>query len=176
MKKTNALIKGFYRDVLTDGNGALVHDGGWIPNTIVNRCHILLAGFMNNESCNGIQFLAVGSGDPSWDEDGPPAPTEETTELVNDHSYVIDADRGLKLAYLDDNDLETTGPTNRLQVTATLDPGVPEPEGGSEAYPLREFGLFGIFGDDEYMVNCIRHPVIYKDKSATLIRTVRLHF
>jgi hypothetical protein len=88
----------------------------------------------------------------------------------------------LELVYLNDLDEAVTVPTPRLQITATLEEGVPPaPEPQVSTYPLREFGLFGKYVDDssiehEYMIDCIRHPVIHKDESATLIRVVRLYF
>lgn len=41
--------------------------------------------------------------------------------------------------------------------------------------PLREFGLFGLFDGKDYMINCVRHPVIHKDAASTLVRVIRQH-
>ena len=52
----------------------------------------------------------------------------------------------------------------------------PPPDENLSSYPLREFGLFGKYGTIPYMIDCIRHPVIHKDTSTTLVRVVRLYF
>lgn len=167
-------LRGIYRDLLQQ-DGTVIFDSGWSSNTIVNRCRVLLAGFMKNEPSSGIQYLAVGQGLSDWDAAGAPAAIPETTTLVQPYTPTIPIDQ-LNVAYLDHNDAPTAEPTNRLQITATLLPGYPAPLAPRSTYPLREFGLFGRFGSSEYMINCIRHPVINKDAAATLIRMVRLYF
>lgn len=171
-------IKGIYRDVLRDRDNNIIFDSGWVPNLIVDRCRILLAAFMKNDGSNGIQFLRVGRGKADWDTDGAQPPTATLERLEEqDHPFTINA-ADLELAYLNEQDAEVTGPTHRLQITATLGVDQPPPLPGSNlsTYPLREFGLFGQYGSDEYMIDCIRHPVIHKDVSSTLIRVVRLYF
>ena len=112
----------------------------------------------------------------AWDNTGAPAPDPATTtDLVNRFTPTIPV-ANLALVYLNDTDIEVVGPTNRLQITATLPPGYPTPLAPLTTYPLREFGLFGRFGGNDYLINCIRHPVILKDVSTTLIRIVRLYF
>ena len=172
MERIGALIRGMYRDVLIAGDGRILYDSGWAVNTIVDRCRILLAGFMKNESSSGIQFLAVGQGSKDWDDKGTPPPDVTSTDLVNRYNPTIPVNR-LSLAYLDEEPQPqvVVNPTHRLQITATLEPGYP-----SNTYPLREFGLFGRFEGNDYMINNIRHPVIHKDAAATLVRTIRLYF
>jgi hypothetical protein len=173
-------IRGIFRDVLLDPRGGVLHDSGWTSNTIVTRCRILLSAFMKNdpetETAFGIQHLAVGRGEEGWDEAGvPPPDPEETTGLTEPFEEPIP--RGdLEIAYLDSSDGVQSDPSPRLQITATLEPGYPAPLEGLSTYPLREFGLFGRLGGADHMINCIRHPVIHKDESATLIRVVRLYF
>lgn len=170
------VLKGMYRDILQGPDGDVRHDSGWTSNTIVERCHVLLAGFMNHDLTNGIQFLAVGRGDAAWDTPaGPPPPPATATDLVNRFPETIPFDQ-LDLTYLDLNNEVVAGPTNRLQITATLSEGFPTPPAGLSAFPLREFGLFGNFGGEDYMINYIRHPVIHKDTASSLIRVVRLQF
>lgn len=174
-------IRGAYRDVLTGKDDVVIFDSGWHSNTIVQSCRILLAGFMKNDSPSGIQFLAVGRGDESWDRDQseptPPAPDPEmSVDLVNPYNPKIPVS-DLELIYLDASDQPATvgTVTSRLQIKATLRPGYPPPV-EFNAYPLREFGLFGKFNDKPYMINCVRHPVVYKDILATLVREIRLYF
>jgi hypothetical protein len=176
-------IKGFYRDILKGADDRLLYDSGWVSNTIVDRCRILLAGFVRNDPLyptQGIQYLAVGQGLEAWDAEGVPAlkPQEiqEITALINQYEPAILL-KELDVVYLDDGDEAVTDPTptNRLQITATLGPGYPDPAPRT-TYPLRNFGLFGRFAGEDYMINCVRHPVIHKDASATLIRVIRLYF
>lgn len=175
MEKPGASIKGIFRDVLKGPDGRTIHDSGWNSNTIVNNGRVLLAGFMRNDSPNGIQFLAVGQGLENWDVDGVPAATASATDLVARHTPPIPESQ-LSLVYLNEADAVVAGPTNRLQITATLEPGYPEITAPAVSFPLREFGLFGTFNGADFMINSVRHPVIHKDASATLIRVIRLYF
>lgn len=193
MEKFDA-VKGLYRDVLENADGRVLYDSGWVPNTIVAGCHILLAGLIKNDpSVRGIQYLAVGRGEEDWDqprtheiEDQPGThETESTaTDLIAQYEPTIsvtDQDNQDKckidLTYLDENDKATDKPTNCLQLTAYLKPGYPAPDAAPlSTYPLREFGLFGEIKGTSCMINNVRHSVIHKDKSSTLVRTIRLYF
>ncbi len=62
------------------------------------------------------------------------------------------------------------------RITVTLGPSTPPPGSGETTFQLREFGLYGRSGGTDYMINSIRHTVIHKDESATLIRVIRLDF
>lgn len=169
-------IRGIYRDVLLRPGGHVERDSGWVSNTIVTRCRVLLAGFVRNEPTDGIQYLAVGRGSDTWDTAGiPPSNPDTTTDLVQRYAPPLPFAE-LEMAYLDAADEVQSAPSPRLQVTATLGPGYPAPLTGLRTYPLREFGLFGRLGGVDYMINSIRHPVIHKDEAATLIRVVRLYF
>ncbi|MCZ6673542.1 MAG: hypothetical protein O7C75_11470 [Verrucomicrobia bacterium] len=169
-------IRGIYRDILKGKEGDTRYDSGWVSNAIVDKCRVLLAGFMKNESSNGIQYLAVGKGLEQWDTTGAPAPDPvNITALENKFMPTIPVSE-LQLAYLDENEAEVAGPTHRLQITATLNPAYPEPIPPGNTYPLREFGLFGQLDSTDFMIDVIRHPVIHKDASSTLIRVVRLFF
>ncbi len=177
MKEKITSIKGIYRDTMIGADNRIIKDSGWVSNTILDGCRMLMTGFMKNDNSKGIQFLAVGQGQDSWDKNGAPSPDRvTTTDLENRYKKVINVS-DLQARYLDGNDEPVKDPTDRLQITATLGPGYPEPvskEAGT--YPLREFGLFSTIGDGDVMINCIRHPVIHKEKTATLIRVIRLYF
>ncbi len=168
-------IKGIYRDLLKGPNDDIIYDSGWVSNRIVDRCRTLLAAFMKNDQPKGIQYLAVGTGSKDWDSSGALPPDSSVIQLVDPNPFIIDV-KNLSLVYLGVNDIKKAGPTNRLQITATLGPNEPPAVASVSSYPLREFGLFGKFGGEPYMIDCIRHPVIHKDVSATLIRVVRLYF
>ena len=169
-------MKGIYRDILIGEDNQPIHDSGWVSNTIVNRCRILLAGFMKNEPSDGIQYLAVGQGLADWDTNGTPVPDAATTTDLENRDVPSIPVSDLDLVYLDENDVVVVSSTNRLQITATLEPGYPVPIAPAVSYPLREFGLFATFKGTDYIINSVRHPVIHKDVSATLIRVIRLYF
>ena len=186
MKKISLPIKGIYRDILTGSDNQVIHDSGWSSNTIVNPCRIMLARFMKEGAQNvtkteGIYYLVVGQGDESWDC-GPEiqlgCDPSDIIDLYQRYDPPIYRDK-LQLFYLDEQGKklpDNCSPTNRLQIEALLEPGYPAPCTPNQTYPLREFGLFGRFKGDQYMINWIRHPVIHKDQSSTLERIVRLEF
>jgi hypothetical protein len=171
-------LRGQYRDILLDSRGVTVFDSGWKCNRIVDSCRVLLAAFMRfgggSESPAGIRNLRVGSGDPAWDTSGPTTPSAGETSLVTGFSEPV---TNLAFSFIDPiSDVESPFPTNRLQIAVTLPPGYPTPPSGTTTYPLREFGLFAILGGTDTMINCVRHPVIHKDLSSTLLRTIQLIF
>jgi hypothetical protein len=170
------LIEGIYRDRLLGPRGEVVFDSGWRSNMIVLRCRILLAGFMKNEaSARGIQSLKVGRGDAAWDNLAqPPKPDPNAlNQLVDNAPFIIPLAK-LDLKYLGSDDAPIEGPTNRVQITATLGPNQPAP--APDPFPLREFGLFGQMNNTEFMIDYIRHPLVEKDSLMTLERKVRLVF
>lgn len=169
-------IKGIYRDILRNAANQVVSDSGWQSNTILNGCRMLLAGFMRNDNVSGIQYLSVGQGDEAWDTDGAPSPNPQTTTgLVSPAAPNVPFSE-LDVVFLNQQDQVVNNPTPRLQVTATLNPGFPLPIPPATSYPLREFGLFGRLGNTDFMLNNIRHPVLLKDTTSTLIRVIRLYF
>lgn len=174
MDSTLSAPKGMYYDRIITARG-LVIDRGWDSNIIVDRCRYLLAGFMKGDPSNGIQGLKVGRGQESWDDE-PPDPPVRTIENLTDPSPIDIPISDDQIEYLDAAGDPTTGPTNRLKITITLNPGTPPVDGGEESYPLREFALFGKFGTEEYMIDYVRHPVIHKQADDTLERTIRLIF
>ncbi len=180
MARNHFFIKGIYRDRLIGADGRIVFDSGWRSNTIVDRGRMLLAAFMKGDGANGIQYLAVGSGDPNWDNNGAPAPDTATTDgLVARYTGdPIPPEGTFEMVYLDENEDPVTdgSVTTRLQITATLTSGYPAPGSDADTFPLREFGLFGRLNGSDYLINVIRHPVIHKDKDSTLIRVIRLFF
>ena len=174
--ESSTRIRGIYHDVLYDPEGRILEDRGWCSNTILDGCRLLLAGFMRNETAGGITGLAVGQGDPAWDTAGTPAPNPATTTgLVSRYNPIIPFS-ALEVVYLDQNDQIVTGPSMRLQMTATLVPGYPAPTAPLSSYALREFGLLAVLNGSEMMINNIRHPVLHKEEASTLIRVIRLYF
>jgi hypothetical protein len=166
--------KGIYYDRLVRPDG-LFTDCGWCSNIIVDRCRYLLAAFMKGDTSSGIQLLKIGQGLEEWDG-MPPASPVPTIEQLTDTSPVDVAITSSQIEYLDTEDNPTAGPTQRLSIAITLGPGVPPVASGEADYPMREFGLFGLFGSEEYMIDYVRHPVIRKQAGDTMDRTIRLMF
>jgi hypothetical protein len=165
---------GKYRDRLIRADGKVV-DGDWRSNIVVDRCRRLLAAFMKRDSAAlGIQSLAVGRGDATWDSASLP-PTPGIEQLV-DASPVTIPIAATDMSYLDAVGNVIAGPSQRLQIVVTLAPGTPPPGAGETSYPLREFALFGDFGGTPYMIDCVRHAVVHKAAGDTLVRTIRLIF
>lgn len=176
VEKIGSTIKGIYRDILRDSKGRTLEDRGWQRNTILQGFRFLLAGFIKNEATSGIKGLVVGQGNPGWDTDGTPAPNPATsTALVNRYNPIIPFSE-LDVVFLDQNDQVIAGPSSRLQITATLNSTYPTAIAPSTSYPLREFGLLAQFDGTEILINNIRHPVLHKEETSTLIRMIRLYF
>lgn len=167
-------IQGIYRDRLISPRGEVQSDSGWKKNMIVLHCRILLAAFLRNEAgALGIRSLKIGIGDPAWDLVPPAAADPVATNALTDAAPFVIPVASLGLQYLTDADAPAGAPTNRIQITATLGPGQPNPA-GSPPYPMREFGLFGEIAGAPFMIDYIRHPLIQKDAAVTLERHVRL--
>lgn len=167
-------LKGIYRDYLITADGKLM-DRGWRSNSIVDRCRELLAAFMRGDSALGVQFLALGRGDNSWDSQPPEKPGPGSIQLTDSSPVIINVSE-MTLEYLNAVGAVVTGPTNHVQIAVILAPGSLPIDQGETSYPLREFGLFGRFGADDYMINYVRHPVINVAPDDAFTRTIRLIF
>lgn len=170
MEDIGRVLCGMYRDTLFDSENRLVFDSGWISNTIVENGRVLLAALMKGEqNVGGISWMMVGKGSEAWGNN-PEQPPTSLTNLENPYQNKVKINPAKDISYLDDENNKTGQPTRRLEVRVVLGQDFPEQDKTSE---LREFGLFG---KDLRMINCVRHPVIQKAASETLIRVVRLFF
>lgn len=165
-------LHGMFRDVLRDAGGRVTWDSGWQKNVIVTDCRRLLAGFMRGAPASaGIQGLQVGRGDPNWDVTGPPAPVDTQAALVDAAPFTVPRAQ-LQVDFLAGAAV-SGAPTNRLQIVATLGPGVPP---WLPAPTLREFGLVAQLAGGNVLINYRTHPAIAKDPVSTLERTIWLVF
>ncbi|QXJ21262.1 hypothetical protein AGRA3207_002099 [Actinomadura graeca] len=170
------MIAGYYRDVLLDPGGGVAWDGGVRRNVIVADCRRLLTGFLHGAgtTAGGITGLQVGKGDPAWDRPpGPPPATAGQAALVDRHPFTVPR-ASLRVDYLTGSTV-TSAPTNRLQIVATLGPGVPAwPDADHTDATLREFGLVGVLDGATVLIDYVIHPAIPRDPASTLQRTVWL--
>jgi phage tail-like protein len=170
-------LHGMYRDVVRNAQGTVTFDSGWRRNAIVADCRRLLAGFMRGQPATvGIQGLQVGAGLPAWDQPpGPPPAGPTQTALVDPQPFTVPPGN-LQIDFLQGG-TATANPTDRLQVVATLGPGVPPwPDASHPAATLREFGLVGRIGTAPVLINYVTHLPIVKDPASTLTRTIWLVF
>ncbi len=171
-------LHGMFRDVLSAPDGSVLWDRGWRKNAIVTSCHTLLASFMAGAptQTKGIQGLVVGQGLDAWDGPGgaPPA-TPAQTWLVDPNPWTAPLS-ALQFTFLSGG-APSAQPTNRLQIIVTLGPKMPLwPDGNHASGNLREFGLVAEINGVPKLVNYVTHPVIVKDPSSTLTRTIWLVF
>lgn len=168
--------RGLFRDRLIDPSGNIIWEKDWRSNTIVADCRRLLAAFVHGASTTmGIQGLLVGTGSDAWDTGGPPAPSGSETQLLDSNPFLVGS-ANIQLDYLHGNTVSAT-PTNRLQVVATLGPGIPSwPDGNHVTGNLREFGLVADLNGTPVLINYVTHSVIAKDTTSTLERTIWLVF
>jgi hypothetical protein len=174
-----ATPRGLYRDVLRNASGRLSWESPWRRNVIVDDCRRLLASFMHGAppAAGGIAGLRVGAGLAAWDITPPPSPPSTVTQLADPQPFAVPP-ANLAINYLElATDVVSATPTSRIQVVATLGPGVPPwPDANHATITLREFGLFGTLGGADVLVNYRIHPAIAKDPTSTLVRTIWLVF
>lgn len=169
-------LHGRYRDRILDANGRLIREYPVRSNAIVADCRRILASFMANDGALGIQGMLFGQGDPAWDGGAPPAASPATVNLTDPNPFLVPAAQ-LQIDYVDDVGTVVAGPTNRLQIVASLGAGAPPwPDGTHVAGSVREFGLAGQLGGTPRLINYVIHPVINKDPASTLERTLWLVF
>lgn len=142
-----------------------------IQDTQATLCAILMKGTRDGEisSFSGIEWFAVGEGDPSWDL-SPPAKDQAQTTLESE-LWRSDVDSGTQVFYLDPDTEAISGtPTRMLQFNLVIPFDV--------VGDLREFGMFGgnatVAADSGYMVNWISHDLTEKDSTFQILRTLRI--
>jgi hypothetical protein len=169
------VLEGHYRDVIRAPDGRVLEDRGWHHNAIVADCRRVLASFVGGEPALGIQGLSLGSGLNIWDTTppGPPPPSE--TALEDPNPFLFPGSQ-LDIDFIDAG-VVTATPTNRIQVFASIGPGTPPwPDANHVAANLREFGLVASLAGNPVLLNYVTHPLISKDPTSTLERTLWLVF
>ena len=141
-------------------------------NTVVNTCSNLIACLMKGQSgYSGIQYWAVGSGNPNMSNTNPDTPNVADTKLQAE--TFRKAIKPSDITFLDSGNSPTETITNKIQISITF----LESEANGE---LREFGLFGGVAtgtkDSGIMINRKIHPLIYKTSGMRLDRIIRITF
>ena len=141
-------------------------------NTVVNTCSNLIACLMKGQAGHsGIQYWAVGSGNPNMSNTSPDTPSVNDTKLQAEtfRKAIQPGD----IRFLDSSNGVTDTVTNKIQISVTF----LESEANGE---LREFGLFGGTAtsakDSGIMINRKIHPLIYKTSGMRLDRVIRIQF
>jgi hypothetical protein len=171
------LLRGHYHDVIRGPDGHVLEDRGWHRNAIVVDCRRALASFVGGEPALGVQGLALGSGLTAWDlaPPGPPSPTQSWLEDPN--AFIVPAAK-LAIDFVDPGSSTVSAtPTNKLQIFASIGPGQPPwPDASHLTASLREFGLVADLAGNPVLLNYVTHPLISKDPTSTLERTLWLVF
>jgi len=144
----------------------------------------LITGLLTNSSgmtsppvanLGAISFLALGSGQSTWDADPSNVvkPTTQTTLETETFRFSLSPN---DFVFLNSSSGATLSPqalSSRFKVSYTL--GTADANGD-----LREFGLFGGDAtstlDSGIMFNWITHPLIQKDNTLTIQRTIDIAF
>ncbi len=148
-----------YVDERDDGAGFVVVAEG--HNLTTDPLRVLLAALFGGQiGYSGVQFWAVGSGDPSDNPQSPPAPSPTDARLVTEIARVPVA-----ISYLDDLGNPVVGGVSRhIQVQAVFPQGLAT---GANT----EFGLFGgtatAVANTGLMIDRVTHPVFNKQSNTT---------
>lgn len=153
-----------------DGTRELVREMDY--NIVVENCSVLIAALMKGHAgYAGATYWAVGSGDPLWSNEAPPAPVVSTSQLENE--TFRKAIQVGEIIFLDASNNESVVPTNKIQITVLF-------ENNEANGELREFAIFGGnasgIANSGLMVNHKIHPLIYKTSALQLERILRLTF
>jgi beta-lactam-binding protein with PASTA domain len=155
-------LVGRYRDSFKEMRTRRIVQTPLRSNIVVYSALDLVAGLLRNQDgLNGIQYLAVGTGDPQWDSH-PPTPDRRTKRLVNEI---------YRKAIRPFEHMNYDAGTGRLEIRVSF----AEHEAPG---PLREFGLFGghasAWANTGTLINYVIHPVIDKVQPILLDREIYL--
>ena len=183
MEYPGSFIKGTYRDQLFDAEGIMKYDSGWNDNTIMNSFHVLLARLVTHDADlfkdqPRSLVMRFGKFSNAWTSLAVAPAEENLTDPYPD--FFLQENSGLVVAYLDDNGVAQTNPSNRVQITTTLGPKMP----ADAVCPLGEFAVYIRYGTpannpvspDDHIINHVRHYLISKAPTDTLIRQIRFTF
>lgn len=164
-RRVGATLTGVWRDTIVYADGRVV-ESAWTPNQIQADSAVLIAALLGAKT-GGISYLAVGSGDVSWDAVAPVRPTSQST-LTSEVWRAEILPEGI--TFVDTEGEPTETQTNRIRFRVTI------PREAAVGEALREYALFGgeatDTADTGLMLNWIRNGRIDKDDTFTIIRDV----
>lgn len=169
LNETKFKIEGCFRDTIIYKNGTKkVLD--WNKNIIVKNLGILVARMLKDDPQAGIGYWAIGSGNPTWDIVPESATADETSLLLEFFRKAIPSEA---INYIDDDNLVSNTPTNRLEIVLTFD--------DAEAVGVwREFAIFAGAAtatlNSGTNINKKNHGRIDKTSDMTIIRQMRFTF
>jgi len=160
-----------------------IEERGWSFNQIQDSALNLITGRILGideatsglfSDTNPIRFMAIGSGDSSWDAD-PNNVVKPVGQLALQSEFTRLALTADDCLFLDGQGAELSPQvlSPRFKFSKTL--GANDANGD-----LREFGLFGgdadLTADSGIIFNWITHPLIQKDASLVIERVVDIQF
>lgn len=170
--------KGRWKETITHSDGT-VTEGGWSPNQIQNTASDLLAGLLRRagedpsySGFKGLLYLAVGSGDVSWDVT---APIKDPAQVALQSEYFRK-----QIIYSDLNFLDPLGAvgapavgyvSRKILINVTL---LSNEANGAR----REFGLYGgdatLATDSGLIFNWVSHPLSNKTSGETINLSIEI--
>ena len=163
------MLKGRYRDLVTDAHGVSVTATPWRSNLLVDGAFVLIATLLKGEpGVQGILYWAVGAGRDSWDAT-PPGSTPWASSLVDEVGRLEVPQAAI--AFVDERGADAQGRSPNLEVRLVF-------EWPQQQVTLREFGLYG--GDAAEgagtgtMINQVVHERIDLEPGQRLTRELRL--
>lgn len=159
---------GWFEDTITDIQGNVIDVISGRNQAQDLQSTLTAALFKPGNILGGIQYLALGSGDVSWDITAPTLDPTDTTLMVETHRIQI---APVDVVFLDPiTELPVAGPTAMLETTVHI--------GIDVVGDLREFGLFGgdatTAADSGLMINWVSHPLISKIAAQIITRRIKL--
>lgn len=165
---------GRWKDTIFWEDGS-VEEGEWQHNQTQDSAATLIGLLMREtvegavSAFSGINYLALGEGDPSWDLGTPAQPRTDTT--LESETARIEVTPPDDIIYLNPSTLNPQAtPSRTIEVNVTIPFAI--------TGDLREFGLFG--GDASatlnsgYMVNWIIHDLIEKTTAMSIQRSIQI--
>ena len=137
-------------------------------NLVVNSFVRLAMSLIKNQSgYRGATYWAIGSGASSWDSEIP-EPTIDEVKLTSEIGRMPIPPENI--IFLDESFVETSSPTNIIQITLNFGEGDCNGE-------WREFAIFGgnatATPNSGLMMNKRHHKIITKTEDMTIERTIR---
>lgn len=173
-RETISPLVGEWKDTIYDAEGNLIKETPWRKNQIQNTAGgVLMALLGTHPTWGGLQYLAIGEGDPSWDVT-PPSQSHDATILTSEIFRKAIGYANVTFRDPSNPDAIVADPSRVMQLEVEF--------GAAEANGIhREFALFG--GDATAVANTgqifnwvVTLPRIEKIAGTILRRQIRLTY